>query len=115
MKKTLGIGVIGLGRLGYQHTMNVTRTMGARLVAVSDPFPAALERGVEDFTLACGTGCGSIVTALTLMGLVSGENVRVSMPGGELSVSLTRDGDTARDVYLTGPTCVVFEGETKEI
>ncbi len=30
MKKTLGIGVIGLGRLGYQHTMNVTRTMGAR-------------------------------------------------------------------------------------
>lgn len=73
------------------------------------------ERGVEDFTLACGTGCGSIVTSLTLMGLVSGENVRVSMPGGELSVSLTRDGDTARDVYLTGPTCVVFEGETKEI
>lgn len=49
MKKTLGIGVIGLGRLGYQHTMNVTRTMGARLVAVSDPFPAALERGVDDF------------------------------------------------------------------
>ena len=73
------------------------------------------ERGVEDFTLACGTGCGSIVTALTLMGLVSGENVRVSMPGGELFVSLTRDGDTTRDVYLTGPTCVVFEGETKEI
>lgn len=24
MKKTLGVGVIGLGRLGYQHTMNVT-------------------------------------------------------------------------------------------
>ena len=49
MKKTLGVGVIGLGRLGYQHTVNVTRTMGARLVAVSDPFPAALERGKEDF------------------------------------------------------------------
>ena len=49
MKKTLRIGVIGLGRLGYQHTMNVTRTMGARLAVVSDPFPAALERAVEDF------------------------------------------------------------------
>lgn len=73
------------------------------------------ERGVEDFTLACGTGCGSIVTALTLMGLVSGENVRVSMPGGELFVSLTCDGDITHNVYLTGPTCVVFEGETKEI
>ena len=43
MKKTLGVGVIGLGRLGYQHTVNVTRTMGARLAAVSDPVPAALE------------------------------------------------------------------------
>ncbi len=73
------------------------------------------ERGVEDFTLACGTGCGSITTALTLMGLVSGENVRISMPGGELSVSLTHEGCSVHDVYLTGPTCVVFEGETKEI
>lgn len=73
------------------------------------------ERGVEDFTLACGTGCGSIVTALTLEGLVSGKNVKVSMPGGELFVSLEHDGETAHDVYLTGPTCVVFEGETKEI
>lgn len=73
------------------------------------------ERGVEDFTLACGTGCGSIVTALTLMGLVSGENVKVSMPGGELFVTLTREGDCVHDVFLTGPTCVVFEGDTKEI
>ena len=73
------------------------------------------ERGVEDFTLACGTGCGSIVTALTLMGLVSGKNVKVSMPGGELFVTLTRDGDSVHDVFLTGPTCVVFEGEAKEI
>lgn len=49
MRKVLGIGVIGLGRLGYQHTVNVTRTMGASLVAVSDPFPAALQRGMDDF------------------------------------------------------------------
>lgn len=49
MKKTLKIGVIGLGRLGYHHTMNVTRTMGARLVAVSDPVQAALDRATNDF------------------------------------------------------------------
>ncbi len=73
------------------------------------------ERGVEDFTLACGTGCGSITAALTLMGLVSGEDVRISMPGGELCVTLTQDGCSVHDVYLTGPTCVVFEGETREI
>lgn len=72
------------------------------------------ERGVEDFTLACGTGSGSIVTALTLMGLVSGDEVGVLMPGGELKVTIA-DKENANGLYLTGPTCVVFEGETKEI
>lgn len=73
------------------------------------------ERGVEDFTLACGTGCGSIVTALTMKGLVSGKNVSVSMPGGELFVSVDITDGKPHDVYLTGPTCVVYTGETQEI
>ena len=72
------------------------------------------ERGVEDFTLACGTGCGSIAAALSLRGLVSGGNVTVSMPGGELGVSLTRTEDGVRDIFLTGPTCLVYEAELTE-
>ena len=70
------------------------------------------ERGVEDFTLACGTGSGSIVAALTLRGFVSGNDVTVSMPGGDLSVSLKSDGSSVCDIFLTGPTCKVCEGET---
>ena len=71
---------------------------------------------MEDFTLACGTGCGSIAAALTLRGLVSGERVTVSMPGGELGVSLTRTEDGVRDIFLTGPTCLVYEAElTQEL
>ena len=69
------------------------------------------ERGVEDFTLACGTGSGSIVTALTQKGLVSGENVTVSMPGGDLFVTVKADGAAVHDIYLTGPTCKVCDGE----
>ena len=72
------------------------------------------ERGVEDFTLACGTGCGSIAAALCLLGLVSGVRLAVSMPGGTLSVCLTRGGDSVHDIFLTGPTCLVFEGEAGE-
>ncbi len=49
MSKKLNVGVIGLGRLGYHHAMNVTRTTGAQLVAVSDPMEGALERAVNDF------------------------------------------------------------------
>ena len=72
------------------------------------------ERGVEDFTLACGTGCGSIATALTLMGLVSGTDVSIGMPGGKLTVSLAREGERVRDIYLIGPTCLVFDGEVSD-
>lgn len=68
------------------------------------------ERGVEDFTLACGTGCGSIAAALRLLGL-SGDKLAISMPGGELTVSLTASGGSVQDIYLTGPTNVVCTGD----
>lgn len=72
------------------------------------------ERGVEDFTYACGTGTGSVVLALTLQGLVSGEDVRVTMPGGELRITVNREGEAIRDLYLTGPTNVVCKGEVTD-
>lgn len=68
------------------------------------------ERGVEDFTLACGTGCGSIAAALRLLGL-SGDELAIFMPGGELTVSLTASGGSVQDIYLTGPTNVVCTGD----
>ena len=86
--------------------MSFVKTVGVDKVKA-----ITFERGVEDFTLACGTGSGSIVTALTLKGLVSGKNVTVSMPGGDLFVSLDREGNSVFDIYLTGPTCKVCEGE----
>ncbi len=72
------------------------------------------ERGVEDLTLACGTGCGSIAAALTLLGFVSGQDVSIAMPGGKLSVSLTAENGRVRDIFLTGPTCLVFEGDVPD-
>lgn len=70
------------------------------------------ERGVEDFTLACGTGCGSTAAFLAAWGLISGTEVRLDCPGGVLSVSLAWDGARAKDIYLTGPATVVARGET---
>ena len=96
------------GRVVYTSPAHRFQTDALRLAAFA--MPADSERVCD-----LGTGCGSIVTALTLEGLVSGKNVKVSMPGGELFVTLTHESGTAHDVYLTGPTCVVFEGETKEI
>lgn len=72
------------------------------------------ERGVEDFTYACGTGTGSVALALTLMGKVSGEDVAVTVPGGELRVTIDRDCDTIKAIWLTGPTNIVCEGEVRD-
>ena len=71
------------------------------------------ERGVEDETLACGTG----VTATGILAhLVHGVKlpVRLQVAGGDvLEVNFTRDGETIRDVTLTGPAKVVFTGEVE--
>lgn len=72
------------------------------------------ERGVEDFTYACGTGTGSVVLALTLMGKVSGKDVAVSVPGGTLWVTVDRNGENVKAVWLTGPTNFVCEGEVRD-
>ena len=72
------------------------------------------ERGVEDFTYACGTGTGSMVLALTLKGLVSGEDVVVTVPGGTLRVTVNREGTTVKSLWLTGPTNIVCTGEIRD-
>ena len=77
-------------------------------------YERTFERGVEDFTYACGTGTGSVVTALTLQGLVSGRNVRVRMTGGELTVDVERSGGRVTDLFLTGPTNIVAKGEVTD-
>ena len=59
--KRIRIGVIGLGRLGYQHAMNITRSKGAVLTAVSDLSENALERAVKDFDVKGYRDCGDMI------------------------------------------------------
>lgn len=77
-------------------------------------FERTFERGVEDFTYACGTGTGSLVTVLTLQGKVSGHGVKVYMTGGQLIIDAQRDHSRIASLYLTGPTNVVCKGEVTD-
>ncbi len=77
-------------------------------------FERTFERGVENFTYACGTGTGSLVTVLTLQGKVSGHGVRVDMTGGTLVIDTERQGSKITDLYLTGPTNIVCKGEVTD-
>jgi diaminopimelate epimerase len=68
------------------------------------------ERGVEQETLACGTGATASALAAALRGYAS--PVTLIARGGELIVSFLREKDgTFRQIYLTGPARLVFEGQ----
>ena len=68
------------------------------------------ERGVEDFTYACGTGTGSVAAVLTELGKISGKAMRADMAGGSLYIDVTSTGEGVTDIYLTGPTNIVCKG-----
>lgn len=80
------------------------------------------ERGVEDFTYACGTGTGSLVSVLALKGQASGKNVQVDVPGGRLVIDVELadaepEGEAAgriKNLYLTGPTNIVAKGDVTD-
>ncbi len=69
------------------------------------------ERGVEDETLACGTGVTAVALAMSLQGLTSEEEVTIHALGGTLRVGFKRKGDTFREVFLEGPAEMVFQGQ----
>lgn len=89
------------------------------IIAEDEVDELTYERGVEDFTYACGTGTGSSVAALTLMERVSGNHVKVNMRGGVLYIDVEEVDEEDTDegsntcvhgLYLTGPTNIVCKG-----
>ena len=71
------------------------------------------ERGVEDETLACGTG--NVAAAITLAhakGIAS--PVTLNARGGRLTVHFSCNGDRYRDVYLEGDARVIYQGNLWE-
>jgi diaminopimelate epimerase len=70
------------------------------------------ERGVEDETMACGTGAVAAAIIGGILGLVMAP-VRVTTSGGEQLVihfTLAEDGGI-QDVFLAGPARFIYEGE----
>ena len=65
------------------------------------------ERGVEDYTLACGTGTASTACTLFAQGKLPGKRLMAENPGGRLTVELEAENAIVTAVYLEGPTEVV--------
>ena len=111
--KIENVDVLKNGRAIRRHEMfspkganvNFVEKRGRRRIAIR-----TYERGVENETLACGTGV--VASALTF---AAPENVDgpigVLVRGGsELTVGFKRSGEGFSNVTLTGPADFVFEG-----
>ena len=86
--------------------VNFYQVMGENEVRI-----LTFERGVEDFTLACGTGTGSVATVLWKQGrLMENTLLTVHNRGGTLKVIIT-GSDKVESLMLEGPTEVVKEYE----
>ena len=65
------------------------------------------ERGVEDYTLACGTGSGSTTVTLWAEGKLPGGRLTVKNPGGDLIVTVESEKGEITALFLEGPTEIV--------
>ena len=65
------------------------------------------ERGVEDYTLACGTGCGSVTSTLFTLGKVPGGRLLCHCPGGDLQVTVGESAGAIDSILLEGPATIV--------
>ena len=68
------------------------------------------ERGVEDETLACGTGIVASALIFAASENTNGPINVIARGGDELEVGFEKSGDRFRNVTLTGPAEFVFEG-----
>jgi len=67
----------------------------------------SFERGVEDFTLACGTGSASAAVTLWLQGKLPGGKLIAENPGGKLEITIEGQDGKISALYLEGPAEVV--------
>jgi diaminopimelate epimerase len=111
------LDVVATGRRIRHHPDFAPAGTNANFVAVGDDgeiFIRTYERGVEDETLACGTG--NVAAALIL---AHDRDLASPIPlttrsGAKLIVHFKRRGERFTDVYLQGDARVIYRGELWE-
>ena len=109
------VDVVGRGRAIRYDTGRFPQGTNVNFVQVTGDGAIRMrtyERGVENETLACGTGAtaAAIVTGFTRQPRI--DRYTVAVPGGSLSVRFSHEPGTQvyTDVRLTGPARRVFTG-----
>ena len=102
------------GRAIRYHTMFSPEGTNANFIKVLGPDLLEMrtyERGVEDETLACGTGAIASALVASKRGMVNSP-ARVKTRGGEeLLIHFREQGETFCQIWLEGNTSIVYKAE----
>jgi diaminopimelate epimerase len=105
------IKVTEIGRTIRHRTDIFPEGSNVNFIEITSPETLSIrtfERGVEDETLACGTGAVAGALMSYHIGKISATTVQVKVKSGDtLQVQFNEDMD---EVFLTGPAKCVFEG-----
>jgi len=69
------------------------------------------ERGVENETLACGTGSTASAICMNYIGKSQSNNITMKCRGGDLKVEFISKDNLFTNISITGPAKLVFEGQ----
>jgi diaminopimelate epimerase len=108
-----GVDVRSLGEAIRRHPMFAPRGTNANFSEQRGPRSIAIrtyERGVEDETLACGTGVVASAIVFAASNNVSGPIAVLVRGGDTLQVDFRRAGERFQNVTLSGPADFVFDG-----
>lgn len=112
-----GADVVGLGRRTRNHDAFKPAGTNVNFARVTDRHTVIMrtyERGVEDETLACGTGAVATALILGVMNLVSSPVALRQRSGQILTVLFKIDGRRFTNVFLEGDAGIIYKGELWE-
>lgn len=107
--------VFGMGKIIRNH--EVFKPAGTNVNFVQKQDGAlkvrTYERGVEDETLACGTGAVASALTAAMLGQMASPVDIITSGGDRLTIlfDLKEDGTSADNVFLKGPAHVIYKGE----
>lgn len=113
--ESLDLDVCGIGsQLRYGAKTAATNGANINFVKTEEQGKISIrtyERGVENETLACGTGATAAAIALCHTRQHSIRHCDIAALGGDLAIDFAIEGDRYTSIRLTGPARRVFRGE----
>jgi diaminopimelate epimerase len=105
---------IRLGRATRHHPLFAPRGTNANFVSITDRRSLKIrtyERGVEDETLACGTGAIAAAIIATALGKAAPPVSLLTRGRIVLGVDFKEEGGAFKDILLEGDARVIYKGE----